>query len=101
MPPEAIREALCSFPRVQPSLGDPFSYWAPWDGPAVLMGVQSFILTLLRMCYSLSVHWEDPKPFSVLGASCIGMLPEAIDPQLLVPGIPWFLLVLKIFHCSF
>lgn len=27
--PEAIRAALGSFPRAQPSLGDPFSYWAP------------------------------------------------------------------------
>jgi hypothetical protein len=85
--PEAIRAALGSFPRAQPSSGDPFSYWAPWDGPALLMGVHSFILTPPRYV-NLSVHWEGPKPFSVLGTSCIGMLPEAVDPQLLVPGIP-------------
>lgn len=45
------------------------SHWAPWDG--------GFILVFPRLCYSVAVHWEGPKPLSVLGTSCIGMLPES------------------------
>lgn len=41
------------------------------------MEVWSFILVFPRLCYSVAVHWEGPKPLSVLGTSCIGMLPES------------------------